>query len=81
MKYKYLVLDFGKVIAGPALGHWDITPKLIELIGNDNFDRAEFERIRKEYAHILSKKVLMLIKYCKAIIQKIVFIIIIILKP
>ena len=60
MKYKYLVLDFGKVLAGPARGHWDITPKLLELIGEDNFDREEFERIRKEYAHILSKKVLTL---------------------
>ena len=60
MKYKYLVLDFGKVIAGPTLGHWDITPKLIELIGEDNFDREEFDRVRKEYAHILSKKVLTL---------------------
>ena len=32
MKHKYLVLDFGKVIAGLLNKEWDYTPKFVELI-------------------------------------------------
>ena len=32
MKYKYIILDFGKVITGPLNEMWDFTPKFVELI-------------------------------------------------
>ena len=55
MNYKYIILDFGKVIAGPATGHWDITPKYIELIKDIDVDK--YEQVRKKYGDILSGKV------------------------
>ena len=55
-KYKYLVLDFGKVIAGPTTGNWDITPKFQELIDMNKFDIDKFKEIRPKYGHILSEK-------------------------
>ncbi|MEE3343416.1 MAG: HAD-IA family hydrolase [Bacilli bacterium] len=55
MNYKYIILDFGKVIAGPATGHWDITPKYIELIKDIDVDK--YEKVRKKYGDILSEKV------------------------
>ena len=30
---KYMILDFGKVLAGPTTGHWFMTPKFLELVG------------------------------------------------
>ena len=32
MKYKYIILDFGKVLAGPTTGDWFITPKFEKVI-------------------------------------------------
>ena len=32
MNYKYIILDFGKVLAGPTTGEWFITPKFKELV-------------------------------------------------
>jgi len=53
MNYKYIVLDFGKVIAGPTTGHWDITPKFKELISDINID--EFNEIKKKYSYLLNE--------------------------
>lgn len=60
MDYKYLILDFGKVIAAPSTGHWDVTPKFLELIDINLIDRNEFEKIRRVYGDILSEKVITL---------------------
>ena len=57
MDYKYIILDFGKVIAGPTTGYWDITPKFLELIDINKIDLNKFFEIRKKYGDILSEKV------------------------
>ena len=58
MNYKYIILDFGKVIAGPTTGHWDITPKFLELIDINTIDMEKFNLLRKKYQDILSEKVI-----------------------
>lgn len=58
MNYKYIILDFGKVIAGPTTGHWDITPKFLELIDINKIDMNKFNVLRKKYQDILSEKVI-----------------------
>lgn len=58
MNYKYIILDFGKVIAGPTTGHWDITPKFLELIDINKIDMNKFNLLRKQYQDILSEKVI-----------------------
>lgn len=60
MKYKYIVLDFGKVIAAPTTGNWDITPKFLELIDINKIDIEKFKEVRKKYGIILSEKVISL---------------------
>ena len=57
MNYKYIILDFGKVIAKPTTGNWDITPKFLELIDINKIDVDKFKKVRKEYGSILSEKV------------------------
>ena len=56
MNYKYIILDFGKVIAAPTTGDWNITPKFLELIDINKIDMEEFKRLRKEYGDILGEK-------------------------
>lgn len=56
MKYKYLILDFGKVIAGPTTGNWFITPKFLELVDMDKLDREKFDLVRMRYDYLLSEK-------------------------
>ena len=57
MNYKYIILDFGKVIALPTTGNWDITPKFLELIDINKIDYNTFLEARKKYSDILSEKV------------------------
>ncbi len=57
MNYKYLILDFGGVIAYPASGSWDITPKFKELIDTSQLDLERFKSIRKKHGHILSEQI------------------------
>ena len=57
MNYKYIILDFGKVIAMPSTGNWDITPKLLELIDINKIDYDSFLQARKKYSEILSEKI------------------------
>lgn len=56
-KTKYIILDFGKVIAAPTTGNWFITPKFIELIDMSKIDVNEFNEKVKLFSSILSKKV------------------------
>lgn len=60
MNYKYIVLDFGKVITAPTTGHWDITPKFLELIDIDEIDMEKFKLLRGKYGDILSEQVITL---------------------
>lgn len=57
MNYKYLILDFGNVIAYPETGKWDITKKFTELIDMNLFDYDKFKEVRKKYQNILSEKI------------------------
>ena len=54
---KYIILDFGKVLAGPTTGNWDITPKFLELIKINKIDINILKEIRKKYSNILSEKI------------------------
>ena len=60
MNYKYIILDFGKVIASPTTGNGDITPKFLELIDINTIDKEKFKELKKEYGNILSEKVVTL---------------------
>ena len=57
MNYKYIILDFGKVIAKPTTGNWDITPKFLEFIDIKKIDIEKLKELRKKYDSILSEKV------------------------
>ena len=57
MNYKYIILDFGKVIARPTTGNWDITPKFLEFIDIKKIDIEKLKELRKKYDSILSEKV------------------------
>jgi len=54
---KYIILDFGKVIAAPTTGNWFITPKFIELIDMNKIDISEFNKKAKFFDSILSRRV------------------------
>lgn len=56
MNYKYIILDFGNVIAGPKSGSWNITEKFKELIDIDTLDKVKLENLRLKYKNILSEK-------------------------
>ncbi len=54
MKVKYLILDFGNVIALPTTGDWDMTPKFMELIDLKQLDLTKWKEAQIKYDHILS---------------------------
>lgn len=55
MKRKYLILDFGKVLAGPTTGHWFITPKFLELVDMNYVNDLELSLAIEKYNYILSR--------------------------
>lgn len=57
MNPKYIILDFGKVIAYPTTGNWDMTPKFLELIDIDKLNIEKLKKARKKYGYILSEKI------------------------
>lgn len=60
MNYKYLILDFGKVLVYSNGMNWDITSKFLELIDINTFDMEKFKTLRNKYGHILSEQILTL---------------------
>ena len=58
MKYKYVILDFGKVLAGPATKEWFITPKFKEVIDMDLIDISKLNESLKRNNFIISRKML-----------------------
>ena len=55
---KYIILDFGGVIAGPITkGNWDITSKFLELVDVSKIDKNRFIEVRQKYKNILSEKI------------------------
>lgn len=57
MKKKFLILDFGNVIALPATGDWDMTPKFQDLIDLSQLDKEKWSASQKKYDYILSTHV------------------------
>ncbi len=41
---KYIILDFGKVLAYPTTGNWDLTPRLLELI---DIKKLDIEKLKQ----------------------------------
>lgn len=58
--YKYIVLDFGGVIAVSPSRDWDMIPKFLELVDINKLDIEKFNKKKKEYSYILSEKITML---------------------
>lgn len=57
MNYKYLILDFGKVLAGPESGDWNITSKFLELIDITKVDKEQLKIAKKNFAPLLSERI------------------------
>lgn len=57
MKIKYLILDFGMVLAYPTTGQWFITPKFLELIDINKINKLALKGAMEKYDYIISKKV------------------------
>ena len=75
---KYIILDFGKVLAYPTTGNWDLTPHLLELIDIKKLDIEKLKQKRKQYNYILSEKIEtleqeydMYLKYYSSILENI----------
>lgn len=58
MNYKYIILDFGKVLAGPTTGNWFITPKFMEVIDMSLVDNDRLNYAFNKHNEIISRKML-----------------------
>ena len=56
MDYKYIILDFGKVLAGPTTGEWFITPKFKELVDMSLIDKDTLKKAFDKYDDIISRR-------------------------
>ena len=54
---KYLILDFGKVLAYPTTGDWFITPLFLELIDMSKLNRDDILKAMNNHGDILSRKI------------------------
>ena len=54
---KYIILDFGKVLARPTTGNWFITPKFLEIVDMKQIDIDLFNKNVSKYDYLLSKKI------------------------
>lgn len=52
-KPKYLILDFGKVLAGPVFGNWFITPNFSKYIDIKKFDKDKLSETKNKYNYII----------------------------
>lgn len=59
-KIKYIILDFGKVLACSSTGHWFITPNFWNDINKEEIDENKLLNNFKKYNYILDKKVITL---------------------
>lgn len=57
---KYIILDFGKVLAYPTTGDWFITPLFLKLIDMSKIKRKKIVEIMNSYSEILSRKLITL---------------------
>ena len=58
MKYKYVILDFGKVLAGPTTGDWFITPKFEEVVDMSLIDRKALNAEFNKFNEIIGRKMM-----------------------
>lgn len=56
MNYKYVILDFGKVLAGPTTGDWFITPKFLEVVDMNLINKDALYKAFNKYDDIISRK-------------------------
>ena len=56
MNYKYVILDFGKVLAGPTTGEWFITPKFKELVDMSLIDMEKLNESFDKHSEIISRR-------------------------
>lgn len=59
-KIKYIILDFGKVLACSSTNHWFITPNFWNNISREYLDESKLLNNFKKYNYILDKKVITL---------------------
>ena len=57
---KYIILDFGKVLAYPTTGDWFITPLFLKLIDMSKLNRKKIVEVMNCYSEILSRKLITL---------------------
>lgn len=55
---KYLILDFGKVIAGPTTGHWFITPYFMNVVDISKIGKFKLLEAFKKFDYLLGLKLL-----------------------
>ena len=53
MKAKYLILDFGKVLAYPVTGDWFITPSFYKYVNKEKLDEEKFHECMVEIGDML----------------------------
>lgn len=54
---KYVILDFGKVIAGPTTGDWFMTPCFLKNIDINLIDKDKFKEALNKYGHFKDLKI------------------------
>lgn len=57
---KYLILDFGKVLAFPKTGNWFITPKFLELVDINKIDLDRLKDNMTKYGYFKDGKLVTL---------------------
>lgn len=53
MEQKYLILDFGRVLAGPISGNWFITPNFSKYIDIKKFDINKLTETKNKYSYTI----------------------------
>ena len=56
MQYKYIILDFGNVLAYPVTGNWYITKRFMDYVDINKIDNNDLTVAIQKYHNILSRK-------------------------
>lgn len=56
-KIKYVILDFGKVLAAPTTGDWFITPIFLKLVDMRGIDHERLQEAIRSHHDILSRRI------------------------
>ena len=54
---KYIILDFGKVLAGPSTDDWFMTKEFLKHIDVNLIDKDKFYMLLKKYSYLKDKKI------------------------